>query len=147
MQILFTMTSSFQAFICLIILLLVCYSPSFCYGLYQSMYSYELAGGRDRGCSATPLMVHKLKSLCELSTTFYSALCGLVYCSVCPNFRRKARYILTKFFPSFKMNVAESTVNDSQNPNMIELEQLSLHTLKIVAENIPSNVHQMANEV
>ena len=45
------------------------------------------------------------------------------------------------------MNVAESTVNDSQNPNMIELEQLSLHTLKIVAENIPSNVHQMANEV
>lgn len=45
------------------------------------------------------------------------------------------------------MNVAESTINDSQNPNMIELEQLSLHTLKIVAENIPSNVHQMANEV
>ena len=55
---------------------------------------------------------------------------------------------MAKIIPGLEIPTTNhSALSASQNPNMIELEQFSLNTLKIVAENIPSNGYPRNFEV
>ena len=99
------------------------------------------------GCSAAPIWVHKLKSLCELSTTVYSSLCGIVYCSICPHFRHKAQFILSKFIPFLKPTIPRLMSSASLDPNMVEREQLSLHLIRNPSIILPPSTNIVPNIV